>query len=197
MKYSQLVQALTRQSGVLVTVHSVEGSGPREVGAWMAVFQDTVVNTIGGGHLEFQAMAEARALLARTSAKTEATSVVTSVAASVVLRYALGPSLGQCCGGVVHLQFEPVSLADVPQLQKRLQPTARPVALFGGGHVGPARPPRHGPHAHRAAGGRVWRRGGSIAVMKFFRPSYRPMCVANTRTPCKTAWPMWLQTARC
>ncbi|MEI7497599.1 MAG: XdhC family protein, partial [Betaproteobacteria bacterium] len=42
---------------MLVTVASVEGSGPREVGAWMAVFPQTLVNTIGGGHLEFQAIA--------------------------------------------------------------------------------------------------------------------------------------------
>lgn len=135
MKYSELVQALTRQAGVLVTVQSVEGSGPREVGAWMAVFKDSVVNTIGGGHLEFQAMAEARALLARVP-----TSGLESghPAEGLVLRYALGPSLGQCCGGVVHLRYEPISLTDVPHLQQRLQHTGRPVALFGGGHVGRA-----------------------------------------------------------
>jgi xanthine dehydrogenase accessory factor len=139
MKYSELVQTLTRQNGVLVTVHSVEGSGPREVGAWMAVFQDSVVNTIGGGHLEFQAMAEARALLARLSAKTiGAAGSQSHEAEAVVLRYALGPSLGQCCGGVVHLRYEPMSLADVSHLQKRLQHSGCPVALFGGGHVGRA-----------------------------------------------------------
>jgi xanthine dehydrogenase accessory factor len=140
MKYTELVQTLTRHNGVLVTVHSVDGSGPREVGAWMAVFADSVVNTIGGGHLEFQAMAEARALLARASTLAtpspgQSTSHETQV---VVLRYALGPSLGQCCGGVVHLRFEPISLADVPQLQTRLQTAQRSVALFGGGHVGRA-----------------------------------------------------------
>jgi xanthine dehydrogenase accessory factor len=148
MKYSELVQTLTRQNGVLVTVHSVDGSGPREVGAWMAVFKDSVVNTIGGGHLEFQAMAEGRALLARTSTlarhdTSQTAGQVTGApvsheAQAVVLRYALGPSLGQCCGGVVHLRFEPISLADVPQLQTRLQTAQRSVALFGGGHVGRA-----------------------------------------------------------
>ena len=135
MKYSELVHTLTRQNGVLVTVHSVEGSGPREVGAWMAVFKNSVVNTIGGGHLEFQAMAEARALLARADASSPN---ATAQDAKLVLRYALGPSLGQCCGGVVHLQFEPISLADVSQLQKRLQTSVPTVALFGGGHVGRA-----------------------------------------------------------
>ena len=138
-----LTQLLTRQPGVLVTVQSVEGSGPREVGAWMAVFANDVVNTIGGGHLEFQAMAEARAMLARAqpSPQSPATLPPTSLSAqdqSVLLRYALGPSLGQCCGGVVHLKFEPITLHDTPRLQKRLHTTGRPVALFGGGHVGRA-----------------------------------------------------------
>jgi len=136
MHYSQLVNWLTRQPGVLVTVDRVEGSGPREVGAWMAVFKDRVVNTIGGGHVEFQAIAEARALLARSS--TTPSTAPTGQDALIVLRYALGPSLGQCCGGVMHLKFEPISLADVSHLQKRLQDTGLPVALFGGGHVGRA-----------------------------------------------------------
>lgn len=136
MHYSQLVNWLTRQHGVLVTVDRVEGSGPREVGAWMAVFKDRVVNTIGGGHVEFQAIAEARALLARASTTPGATPPGQD--APIVLRYALGPSLGQCCGGVMYLKFEPISLADVSHLQKRLQDTGLPVALFGGGHVGRA-----------------------------------------------------------
>jgi xanthine dehydrogenase accessory factor len=53
---------------------------------------------------------------------------------------ALGPSLGQCCGGVVHLYLEPVSAADLPEIELRLQQAqnATPVALFGGGHVGHA-----------------------------------------------------------
>ncbi|MFO1244857.1 MAG: urate hydroxylase PuuD [Ramlibacter sp.] len=49
----------------------------------------------------------------------------------------LGPSLGQCCGGVVHLKFEAVSQADLPALQARLQGPLAPLALFGG-HVGRA-----------------------------------------------------------
>jgi hypothetical protein len=53
-------------------------------------------------------------------------------------RYALGPALGQCCGGVVHLQFEPLGPADAASLPTRLQGPRTPVALFGGGHVGHA-----------------------------------------------------------
>ena len=91
----------------------------------MAVFPQEVIGTIGGGHLEFQALDAARARLAGAPGEP-------------VLRYALGPSLGQCCGGVVHLQFECVTAADVPALRERLAPDLQPVALFGGGHVGAA-----------------------------------------------------------
>ncbi len=91
----------------------------------MAVFPQTFINTIGGGHLEFQAIHEARALLEKED-NTRTT------------RYALGPALGQCCGGVVHLKFERISAADAPALQQRLRANAQPLALFGGGHVGHA-----------------------------------------------------------
>ncbi|HZY20020.1 MAG TPA: xanthine dehydrogenase accessory protein XdhC [Ramlibacter sp.] len=111
---------------VLVTVTSVEGSGPREPGAWMLVADDAVDGTVGGGRLEFDAIAAARAMLAQ------------GVTVPATRRYALGPSLGQCCGGVVHLGFEPVVPGDLPLLRQRLAPRGRPVALFGGGHVGAA-----------------------------------------------------------
>lgn len=112
-------------SAVLVTIHHVQGSAPREVGAWMAVFNDGQVGSIGGGHLEWQACALARQMLA-------------DGAAACVQRYALGPSLGQCCGGVVHLRLEPVSAADLPRLRQQLVTALTPVALFGAGHVGVA-----------------------------------------------------------
>lgn len=134
---AELLSQLQHADGVLVTVHSVEGSGPRDVGAWMAVFPHTLVNTIGGGHLEFQAIDEARALLhkrANASAETPAS----HEDHTFTLRYALGPALGQCCGGVVHLRFEPICAADVSALQQRLLANGQPLALFGGGHVGRA-----------------------------------------------------------
>ncbi len=121
----QFTAKLASCNAVLVTVASVDGSGPREPGAWMAVFEDEVLGTIGGGRLEFDAIAQARELLR-------------SRGAVVNRRFALGPSLGQCCGGVVHLQFEPVASADIPDLQERLAPRLRPAVLFGGGHVGRA-----------------------------------------------------------
>ena len=122
---AELLNQLQHADGVLVSVDRVQGSGPREVGAWLAVFPQTFINTIGGGHLEFQAIHEARTLLEKKD-HTRTT------------RYALGPALGQCCGGVVHLKFERISAADAPALQQRLRANAQPLALFGGGHVGHA-----------------------------------------------------------
>ena len=50
---------------MLVTVDGTQGSVPREAGAWMAVFADTVAGTVGGGHLEFDAIAQARQVAER------------------------------------------------------------------------------------------------------------------------------------
>lgn len=112
----------------MVTVQRVQGSVPRGPGAWMAVWLDQAIGTIGGGHLEFQALAEARRRLSSVRASREA----------AVVRYPLGPRLGQCCGGMVDLRFELIAAADLPALRERLMPQRSPVALFGAGHVGQA-----------------------------------------------------------
>jgi xanthine dehydrogenase accessory factor len=128
----EFLSRLQRAPSVLVSVDSAEGSAPREAGTWMAVFADALVGTIGGGHVEFDAIARARAILAGAA----------SAGANAVHRYALGPALGQCCGGVMHLRFECACAEDGPALAARLvsvsRARTRPVALFGGGHVGHA-----------------------------------------------------------
>lgn len=121
----QAWERLAAEPAVWVSVERAEGSVPRDAGTWMAVFADAVIGTVGGGRVEFDAMAEARARLAGR-------------AGEPVLRYALGPSLGQCCGGVMWLRFERVTRADLPRLQGREAAALTPVALFGGGHVGQA-----------------------------------------------------------
>ena len=83
-------------AAVLVTVASIKGSAPREPGAKMIVTAGDADGTIGGGHLEHQAIAIARDLLARG-------------ADGALRRFPLGASLGQCCGGLVNLLFDPVS----------------------------------------------------------------------------------------
>ena len=123
----QVFARLAQEAAVWVTVDATQGSVPRDARTWMAVFADTVLGTIGGGQVEFDAIQQARSRLLDGAS-----------AAPVLLRYALGPSLGQCCGGVMHLRFERVQAADVPALRQRITAYFDPVALFGGGHVGRA-----------------------------------------------------------
>ncbi len=120
---------LAAEDGVLVRVEATQGSAPREAGTWMAVWREALTGTIGGGQLEWQAIAGARALLARESG---------SPRHDAVLRYPLGPTLGQCCGGVVFLRYRRITAADAPALRRELTASLAPVALFGGGHVGAA-----------------------------------------------------------
>jgi xanthine dehydrogenase accessory factor len=95
----RIAEEIARQGPVVrVTVIRAEGSTPREIGAAMLVDAAQTQDTIGGGALEFEAIAHARGLLAR------------SQGAEFWQRewrdFALGPSLGQCCGGFVRLMFE-------------------------------------------------------------------------------------------
>ncbi len=132
-----LLQGLAGRPACVVEVESTQGSVPRERGAWMAVFDDgPPLGTIGGGRLEWDAIREARARLsafAGTGAQAGS-----GIEAESVLRFALGPSLGQCCGGVVHLRFTCAGPQDRAALARRLAPERTPVALFGAGHVGHA-----------------------------------------------------------
>ena len=130
MLFDSWMQRLQNEPAVTITVHSTQGSVPRETGTWMLVFAQGEWGTVGGGHLEFEAMADARALLsqAKTSHGME----------PVEKRFVLGPSLGQCCGGVVVLRLTRVTAQDVPGLQLEHRRSLQPLALFGGGHVGKA-----------------------------------------------------------
>jgi xanthine dehydrogenase accessory factor len=78
----------------MVTVAAVEGSAPREAGARLIVVPGGgFYGTIGGGALEWHALAEAQAALE-------------GGAGPRLSRHALGPELGQCCGGRVNLLTE-------------------------------------------------------------------------------------------
>jgi xanthine dehydrogenase accessory factor len=118
-----------RRPAIVVTVEQARGSTPRTTGTRMLVGAEHCAGTIGGGNLEFQAIATARALLAESADPDVPRSRHTR-------HYALGPSLGQCCGGAVDLSFERLDsamLACWPPTPARFH-----VALFGAGHVGRA-----------------------------------------------------------
>ncbi len=114
---------------VLVTVDRLAGSGPREEGAVMAVSADHCTGTIGGGQLEWLAIAQARALLERGES------------ASVRREIALGPEIGQCCGGKVTLEFAFADAQMIERLARQAQQrdlAAPHVYIFGAGHTGKA-----------------------------------------------------------
>ena len=64
----------------LVTVAAVEGSAPREAGTKMLVHLDGMAGSVGGGHLEFKALAEAKSHLQ------------TAAPQAALIDFALGPT---------------------------------------------------------------------------------------------------------
>ena len=158
-----LTAAVARHGVVVrIVITRTAGSVPRKAGTAMLVWADGQDGTIGGGALEFQAVARARALLARG-------------AAHLAQTLPLGPALGQCCGGSVSLWWDRVTpdslptalpwargphpgAPPAPQIARRLahwQPglppalidgwliegapaLARPLWIWGAGHVGRA-----------------------------------------------------------
>lgn len=83
------------QAVVLVTVAGVRGSTPREPGARMIVTANETIGTIGGGQLEYQCTRVAVGLLDGDEMP-------------ALRKFPLGAALGQCCGGVVDVLFEPI-----------------------------------------------------------------------------------------
>ncbi len=83
------------EPAVLVTVAGIRGSAPREIGAKMIVTRTETIGTIGGGQLEYQSTRVAVDMLEDDQ---------------LALRsFPLGSSMGQCCGGVVEILFEPIA----------------------------------------------------------------------------------------
>jgi len=143
---------------VLVTVAAVEGSVPREPGARMLVDATRQWGTVGGGHLELRGVETARAMLASGETRR-------------LERFPLGPSLGQCCGGVVQLAFEVLDPAHATLLAQRTNEDswrlvaldgASDLTLFdaGGKHLlggeAPAFTCDQGTHIMRGPDGRRW-----------------------------------------
>ena len=107
---------------VVVEVTHARGSVPRGDGTRMVVAGDALLGTIGGGHLELQAIEIARSRLGKLDAFEQ--------------KIALGPALGQCCGGALMLRYVPLNddeLARWPMEAPRFT-----LQLYGAGHVGRA-----------------------------------------------------------
>ncbi len=109
---------------VLVTVAGIRGSAPREVGAKMIVSDDATFGTIGGGQLEYQCTRIACDMLSDGETPS-------------LQKFPLGTSMGQCCGGVVDILFEPIAsvlpawLRDLRALHGQREPTVIVTDLDG------------------------------------------------------------------
>ena len=102
------------QAYILITLVGVSGSTPRDSGTKMVVSLDKSYDTIGGGHLEYKAIATAQLLLLENKKQQK------------LEHFKLGSNLGQCCGGTANVLFECFAQANLN------------IMLFGAGHVGKA-----------------------------------------------------------
>jgi xanthine dehydrogenase accessory factor len=100
---------------VLVTVVRTAGSTPRKAGARMLVTADgELVGTIGGGRIEAELCAQARAALADGQPR--------------LVRHHLTHELGMCCGGEMEAFVEPLGRREI-------------AVLVGAGHINRALAP--------------------------------------------------------
>jgi xanthine dehydrogenase accessory factor len=114
-----LLELLEREPAVVrIVVAEVRGSTPREPGAFMLVGRDSVAGSIGGGQLEWEAVASARDLLADTAA------------AARVKKVVLAADVGQCCGGVVSVWLERFTREDLDLLRMASDAGARGCAVL-------------------------------------------------------------------
>ena len=116
------------RAGVAVEIVESRGSTPRGGDAFLVATADDFAGTIGGGQLEFHAIALAREMIEAGGTARR-------------LDMPLGPFLGQCCGGHVVLALMPVDEAVARRLCEREAQAERArdeVLLFGLGHTGRA-----------------------------------------------------------
>ncbi|MGA8120024.1 xanthine dehydrogenase accessory protein XdhC [Rouxiella badensis] len=112
---TQLTQLQQRREPcVMMTLVEHQGSTPRNSGCKMIITAERQYFTLGGGNLEFQATAIAREMIKGGAQE------------SRIERFNLGARLGQCCGGVAMVLFEPLC-----------QPQPQAI-VYGAGHVGRA-----------------------------------------------------------
>ncbi|MEH6523277.1 xanthine dehydrogenase accessory protein XdhC [Sulfitobacter sp.] len=115
---------------IWVKITKTRGSAPRDAGTAMMVTPTGIKGTIGGGALEYSAIATARQILRDNGEERSET-------------IPLGPNLGQCCGGAVTLLYTfekcPTDMHyfDMSDI-KNAPPYPTFLWVWGAGHVGRA-----------------------------------------------------------
>ena len=114
---------------IYVEITGTRGSTPRDTGTTMIVTPTTTKQTIGGGALEYRAIATAREILDKDGPEHTET-------------IPLGPNLGQCCGGAVTLRYTytalPLASCQIQPMLETPSDCPMPLWLWGAGHVGRA-----------------------------------------------------------
>lgn len=93
------------EDAVWISVAEARGSVPRDAGTGMVATANAQWGSIGGGHLEYEALRMAREALADANA-----------AAVRLERFPLAARLGQCCGGVATLALTRLAAGAHPWL---------------------------------------------------------------------------------
>lgn len=116
---------------IWVRITATRGSTPRDAGTVMKVTETGTEGTIGGGALELLAIRRARDMITSGETANEET-------------LPLGPGLGQCCGGVVSLEYSDIEQpTDIQPSHIHRLNRPRPhdpihLWVWGAGHVGRA-----------------------------------------------------------
>jgi xanthine dehydrogenase accessory factor len=114
-----LIRALQREPVIVrIVLAAVRGSAPRESGVSMLVAQSGITGTIGGGRLEWEALAAGRRLLDGAGPAVQ------------MQRIVLGADRGQCCGGVVDVWMERYTRADLDLLERATRAAQRGAAVL-------------------------------------------------------------------
>lgn len=103
----ELIEQLRSEGAcVRIVVAEVAGSAPCATGTSMLVSDTRIWGTIGGGRLEFQAIARAREMLQHPRAPAHSEKIL------------LGTKIQQCCGGQVTLWWERYSQDDLERVSE-------------------------------------------------------------------------------
>ena len=106
--WGRIRETIERQGAAgLISVIGAAGSVPREAGSRIVLQPDGgFFGTIGGGRLEYEAIAAASALLAAGRGRAQ------------FRDWPLGPNLGQCCGGMVKTLTETFNKTDLAGVRR-------------------------------------------------------------------------------